>query len=307
LKSIVVLMSLYNGAKYLEEQIDSILKQENVNLTLVIRNDGSKDNSNEIISKYLEKYNNIKLIDEENIGLARSFMKLLYSAKLDYDYYCFADQDDVWLPNKLYEAIIKLENKQIPTLYASNQSLVDSNLVDIGIRYKDNVDVTYKQIISNNKIAGCTFVWNKKLQEILSNEKRRPSDELLKKRIHDVWVAAVASVAGEIIYDSNSYIRYRQHQNNVVGVKKQSRIKTFIKKYKNKDLRCGRSTLAKELYFKYNDLIINEEIKNELNILGNYQDNRKLKKELLKRKDIYKVYNNESNFEFKFKVNRKLF
>ena len=306
MENIVVLMSLYNGSSYLKEQIDSIINQKDVNVKLIIRNDGSSDNSVEIINEYMKTNNNIVLINDNNIGLARSFMNLVYYAKLDYDYYCFANQDDVWMDNKLISGINLIKNKNNPTLYASNQTLVDENLKLIDIRYKKDPDVSYKQIISNNLIAGCTFVWNKQLQSLLIDENRKPSDELLKKRIHDVWVASVASTCGEIVYDKNSYINYRQHSNNVVGVRKNSKIKTFIKKFNNPDLRCGRSLIAYELFNKFNDVLINDEIKHELDMLGNYKTNKAYKKELLK-KIQYREYNSESKFEYKFKIKHKFF
>ena len=303
---VAVLLSAYNGTKYLKEQIDSILGQVDVELTLIIRNDGSKDNTIELLNEYKDNHNNVIVLDEENCGLAKSFMNLVYYAKSDYDYYVLADQDDVWLNNKIISGIKMIENDNIPVLYSSNQNLVDQDLNPLGIRYKEPIDTSYKQIISNNLISGCTFVWNKKLQEILIDENRKPSDELLAKRIHDVWIAGVASVTGKIVFDMNAYIEYRQHQNNVVGVRKNSKIKSFIKKFKDPSKRCGRSQLASELYTKFNDLIISSDIKEELNILGNYKENKKLKKELLKKID-YRKYNNESKFEFRFKVKRNLF
>lgn len=305
--SVIVLMSVYNGSKYLKEQIDSILNQKNVDLTLMIRNDGSSDDSINILNEYALNNKNIILLNEENIGLAKSFMKMVYEAKTSYDFYSFADQDDVWLEDKLYSAISMIENKTRPALYSSNQELVDSELNTIKIRYNEPANVDFKQIVSNNLISGCTFIWNKSLQQLLVNPKCKPSDELLRKRIHDVWVAAVGATCGDVVFDMNSHIKYRQHTNNVVGVRKESRIKSFINKFQNKDLRNGRSQLAFEIYSKFYDFIINEEIKNELNVLGNYSTNRKLKRALLSKTKIYKTYNNESSFEFRFKVRMNLF
>lgn len=303
--SIAVLLSAYNGTKYIKEQINSILEQNDCDITLIIRNDGSTDETIKILDEYKDN-KKIIIYDEPNIGLAKSFMRLISLAKLDYDYYCFADQDDVWLKDKLISGIKMIENKNKPTLYSSNQTLVDQDLNLISIRYDKAPNIDYKQIISNNLISGCTFIWNKELQKLLTDINRLPSDELLDKRIHDVFVASVASVCGEVIFDMNSYILYRQHSSNVVGVRKNSRIKSFIKKFRDPKLRCGRSRLAYELFNKFNDVINDDEIRNELDILGNYKINKKYKKILIKNLD-YRLYNNESKFEYKFKIRHKYF
>ena len=94
---VAVLMSTYNGEKYIRDQIDSILSQIKVNVTLFIRDDGSTDSTVKIITQYTEKYSNIKFWVGENIGVGNSFMQLLYSLTDEFDYYAFSDQDDIWL------------------------------------------------------------------------------------------------------------------------------------------------------------------------------------------------------------------
>ncbi|MDE5714595.1 MAG: glycosyltransferase [Anaeroplasmataceae bacterium] len=301
---IAVLLSSYNGSRFIQTQIDSILNQKDVFVTLFIRDDGSND---ERTLKLLDEYNenpNIIVKKERNIGLAKSFMNLVYEVGTEYDYYCFSDQDDIWLEYKLIKAIEKIKEKKIPTLYVSNQTLIDSNGNYLAKRHKKLLSTGYKQILCNNLFSGCTMVWNELLQEILIQYK--PSDELLQKRIHDVWVGMVASVVGTIIYDDESYILYRQHENNVVGVKKSKKLKEYIKKFKNSNLRNGRSILAKEIYLLLKDKILDDSIKEELNYIGNYQESKKLKKKLLKDLTLYK-YTGESKLEYKIKVRFNLF
>lgn len=91
---VAVLLSTYNGSKYIKEQIDSILSQEGVNIDIYIRDDESTDETVNIIYEY--KSNNIFLTEGKNIGVGNSFMELLYSVPEIYDYYAFADQDDIW-------------------------------------------------------------------------------------------------------------------------------------------------------------------------------------------------------------------
>ena len=130
---VAVLMSTYNGEKYLREQIDSILAQEGVDVTLYIRDDGSSDSTIEIINEYLTKTNRIKFYIGENIGVGNSFMQLVYDCPEDYDYYAFSDQDDIWLTEKMQVAVDSLKEYSNPFLYCSNQILVDKNGKIIGL------------------------------------------------------------------------------------------------------------------------------------------------------------------------------
>lgn len=93
---VIVLMSTYNGEKYLKEQIDSILNQVKVEVFLMIRDDGSSDNTIAILKEYERQNRNIKIIKGKNIGVGNSFMQLLYNSA-EAEYYAFADQDDVWV------------------------------------------------------------------------------------------------------------------------------------------------------------------------------------------------------------------
>ena len=272
---VAVLMSTYNGEKYLREQIDSILAQKGVDLTLYIRDDGSSDGTIEVIKEYIAKTDKIKLNIGKNIGVGNSFMQLIYDCPEGYDYYAFSDQDDIWLVEKLHVAVEMLKEYYNPILYCSNQMLVDKNGDEIGLRHSKPVDISYLQILCNNMITGCTMVWNRKLQDFLTEKANRPSSNLLHKRIHDVWVAMVASVVGEIRYDERAYIQYRQHENNVVGVKKVSLVKEWKKKFQNKELRNGRSTLAKEITTIFSgQLMNNKEMKDRLLLCAKYQGNK---------------------------------
>ena len=201
--SVTIFLSTYNGERYLAEQIDSILSQKDVILSLYIRDDGSTDNTIQILERYKNKIN---IYRGNNIGVGNSFMQLLYYANANTMFYAFCDQDDIWLPNKLSNAIETLKTITRPTLYCSNQILIDSKSNKIGKRYSSPPNTTYMQILNKNMVSGCTMVWNKSLHLLLNNPERRPSSNLLQKRIHDVWVAMVASVVGKIIYYNIAFI-----------------------------------------------------------------------------------------------------
>lgn len=108
METVCVMMSTYNGEKFLERQIDSILDQKEVNIELIIRDDGSNDATCKIIQKYIEKHKNIQVYFGINLGYERSFFDLMLKAG-EYKYYAFSDQDDVWDDFKLKKAIEKMQ------------------------------------------------------------------------------------------------------------------------------------------------------------------------------------------------------
>lgn len=219
LPRVKVLMSAYNGEKYIVQQIDSILNQKDVEISLIIRDDSSTDNTLEVLSNY-ESSPYIEIIKGKNIGCGNSFMEMLYNCG-DADYFALADQDDLWFPEKLIMAIKKIENySDKPVLYTSNQTITDEFLQIKGLRYQDSPKFELDDIIMGNNLAGCTFVINRKLKELLTSYERRPSPDFLRIRIHDAWICAFSKCVGEVVYDCNSYMLYRQHSNNVVGVRK---------------------------------------------------------------------------------------
>lgn len=204
-------MSTYNGGNYISEQIESILTQENVDVELLIRDDGSIDDTINIINAISEKHTDkIRLIIGKNLGYEKSFLNLLLNAK-NADFFAFADQDDVWDSDKLFIAIQKLnEFQQTPALYYSNVRVTNAQL-----QYSHDIkDRRYDKKVCkllNSGAIGCTIVLNKNLLEIL--QKYHPKE----KWPHDYWIMTVALYVGIVYYDSYSHMSYRQHSKNVTG------------------------------------------------------------------------------------------
>lgn len=212
--NVAVLMSTYNGGKFLKEQIDSILSQEgDFNLDLWVRDDGSTDSTNDILKSY-ESDGKLTRIMGKNLGPAKSFLAILSECK-GYDYYAFADQDDYWMPKKISKAISKIENIDGPCVYFSNADITDSNLAYTDKKvYKVSPVIEFKTLTCAGGILGCTMVFNRKLQELLLNG-RSPNKVIM----HDFYVAEVClAIGGQILYDDKSYIKYRQHNSNVIGI-----------------------------------------------------------------------------------------
>ena len=209
MKKVQILMSTYNGETYLSKQIDSILAQNYPAIQLLIRDDGSKDNTKEILKEYENKFEQITVIYGENVGVNGSFFSLVEMS--DADYIAFADQDDIWLPDKVKKAVEQLEQVQGAALYACNKILIDGN--DNIIKENDGRKMapSFSNALVESICTGCTIVMNRKLTEQLKIH--IPEHAVL----HDWWCYLLAAYLGTVIYDENAYIWYRQHENNVVG------------------------------------------------------------------------------------------
>ena len=219
---VLVMMATYNGVKYLAEQIDSILAQKGVDISLRICDDQSTDTTALVASEYTSKHDNIVFtVNSKNLGVGENFMQMVYEdSAIGYDYYAFSDQDDVWLPEKLskaIEAIVKLTetNSAAPVLYYSDYENVDENLGNPRREkcvYKKCIH-SYTPLLSN-WAPGCTMVFNPSLFNRI--REYRPTSW---PRIHDGWTYLVCCYCGgQIVHDlDNAYIKRRISSNNVVG------------------------------------------------------------------------------------------
>jgi len=220
MEKVVILMSTYNGATYLNQQLKSIYNQKGLNdflVSIICRDDGSKDNTLEILDSWADKLN-IFVLKGENIGARNSFFYLLNNAP-DADYYAFCDQDDIWYENKLKRSIQSLKNKH--DLYFSNIEYIDEN--GSSLRRKllsPDFMLSLKRIFMCNPANGCSMVWNKNLQSILL---KVPEETFT---MHDEFVCTLAYLFGNVEYDETPSMGYRLHGQNV------TQSKSIIKKIK---------------------------------------------------------------------------
>ena len=192
-------MSTYNGAKFIREQIESVLNQS-VDVRLIIRDDGSTDETLTILKEY-EEMGKIELHAGENIGVVNSFFCLLRNAPTS-DYYAFCDQDDFWLPNKLEVAINFLKSTPSePYLYCSDVVPVNENLERINVKAKKRkYKLTFAESLVQAVAPGCTFVFNNKLKELFSLAKN-----IENVSIHDWFIHKLCAACGKVYYDENAY------------------------------------------------------------------------------------------------------
>lgn len=248
MEKILILMSTYNGEKYLCEQITSLLKQEGVSVRILVRDDGSSDNTTSLLNEY-QRQGHLRWYSGTNLRPAKSFMNLLINAPEE-EYYAFCDQDDVWMPEKLKVAIEKIKGINGPALYCSDTILVDSHL---NLIRKANLKAegSFVESLISNPVTGCTMVFNKALRDIVIQYEPDVID------MHDWWIYRVCMAIGGFYYfDKTPQIKYRQHGANVVGG--QNSMMKVIKRRISYLLRPSigiRYAMAHELYIGYYSLM----------------------------------------------------
>lgn len=252
MSKVQVLLSTYNGQKYISQLLDSILSQKGVEIYCLIRDDGSTDNTITILRDYQKKYKNIEVIEGENIGYKKSFMELVYLSG-EYDYYAFADQDDVWKPEKIIKAIEQLNklSAEEPLMYCSNCIITDEDLNIIKMLHNNGniIPKTKLQALVQGFAHGCTMVFNRSARDLILRYK--PKQEYA----HDFWIPLILYFLGKIVYDKDSYIFYRQHENNYFGVKVSIKkmIKLKLELFNKK--RNFYSNMIKEILEGYGDIL----------------------------------------------------
>ena len=219
MNKIIILLSTYNGEKYLKEQLDSLFSQTYKNFEIIVRDDGSSDKTLEKL-----KFYDIKLLSSDvNLGIKKSFETLLKYAyeNSDAEYFMFCDQDDVWNNDKIEKTLEemkrleKLYGNNIPLLVHTDLEVVDENLKIISSsmwKYEYILPQynTFNRLLIQNTITGCTMMINR---ELAKKSLDIPEEAIM----HDWWIGLIASCFGKISYLEESTIKYRQHGKNTIG------------------------------------------------------------------------------------------
>lgn len=297
MEKVCILLSTYNGEKYVNEQIDSLLAQENVDVTLLVRDDGSKDNTVSILREYAEKFPNVVILEKEfgnNFNVAKSFAFLLTSAcKMfsDINYFFFADQDDFWLSDKCFRAVDKLKvHSSKPALYFSKKKLVNGKLDPLD---KDDVirlTGSFWDYFDRSNAYGCTMCMTRPLVHLLEKDYfyKHPF-------LHDNYIYRLC-LAGSlpIVYDNTETILYRQHGNNVAGSVKRNVFRGLKKLFKKDRVHIIRE-MSKYILEEHSE-IVSKSSRRILKLLIASQGSARAKFKLIK------LYIKQKNRSFKEKV-----
>lgn len=303
MKKILILLSTYNGEKYLNEQLESIRAQHGVDLKVLVRDDGSKDNTINLLKDFRKSNPSLfeDVISGNNVGSTASFSELMRVAYEkcgeEYQYYAFADQDDFWLEDKLNRAVLRLKDldETKPNMYCSNKIIVDSNLNKIEGILSPKIELTKGRALARNIATGCTMVFNKRALELFVTHKT----EYIK--IHDHAVFLICTFLGNVIYDNEAFILYRQHGHNQLGG-----MDTFKDRMRDRLRKKGKlnehllERTAKAFKDAYHDLLSEEDIK-LIKVMSSYRDSFSNRLRLFLNKDISKE-RFEENIFFKLKV-----
>jgi glycosyltransferase involved in cell wall biosynthesis len=208
---VLVLLSTFQGEAFVVEQLQSILQQLPQGGQIRVRDDGSRDQTVALILALNDA--RISVATGANLGFGASFLTLLQQAPEDVDMVMFADQDDVWLPDKIDRAWSRLQPlADGPALYGSTQMLADTQLRPMQVTADWPRGPSMANALCENIITGCTAAIN------------RPALQLLKRggvpprvRFHDWWMYLVVSALGTVVFDTQPTLLYRQHGTNQIG------------------------------------------------------------------------------------------
>lgn len=233
-----ILMAVYNGQRYVGEQIESILNQTYFNWRLIIQDDCSTDGTLSVVEEYARRFPE-KLVlrrRKKNSGAAdKNFYSMLPLVQSDYVMFC--DHDDVWLPDKVEKTLKKMKELERrgadrPLLVHTDLRVVNEQLQSLGDSMfrmqRLNPAPSFPQLVVQNSVTGCTVMINRTLLQAAG----KPPERAV---MHDWWFALIASALGEIGFVKEPTILYRQHGGNEVGAKNASSLQYNVKRLKAKD------------------------------------------------------------------------
>lgn len=220
---VTILLSLYDGERWLGPLLDSVQRQSHSDWTLLVRDDGSSDQGPTVVSAHARDDKRIVLLDDDglgNLGPARSFMTLLAKVTddgFDDGYFAFCDQDDLWLPHKLAWSLDAITSDQSISLVVTDAEITDADgrlvaasaLAARGVRSP----ITLGRLLVNNAAIGATMVGTPDLARAVVSLSR--GREVL---MHDWWCALVAAYAGSVRVVPSPTVRWRRHSGTVTGV-----------------------------------------------------------------------------------------
>lgn len=209
---VVVLLSSYQGERFIREQLESILVQLPSGGQVFIRDDGSTDRTVDCILALQDT--RISVVRGKNIGFVKSFFQLLHAAPEDADVIMLCDQDDVWLPNKIQRAVDHLQGlSHQPALYCSRLQLVNEELKPIGMSPAWPLPPSFRNALTENIVTGCTCALNRAALQL--TRKHGNADLIY---FHDWWLYLTVAAFGQVIVDPEPTILYRQHGQNAIGM-----------------------------------------------------------------------------------------
>ncbi len=269
-KKVAILLASYNGEKYIAQQLQSIMDQTFQNFMCYVRDDGSSDDTVEIVKSFVKKdpdHFTLVSTSSDKHGSKYNFFELIqyYKQSCSEEYVMFSDQDDVWCADKVEEEVARIEESHDPTLVFCGQEIVNEDLVPVQTSIHGNMKDYNKypnSLTYRNVAAGCTICVNR---ELLHKAFTCITPEQFV--MHDWWLMLVAAYLGKIIYIDKPLMKYRQHGNNVLGTdnnnyagKAQKYFKNFRKSMHDRKIQAELCQMQMKMLLKLapqNDRLLN--------------------------------------------------
>ena len=222
----VILLATYNGEKYVKEMLDSLERQTRDDFVCYIHDDGSTDGTLDIVKEWIKGKKKYKLLDFDSAGGAKNnFFAML--REVDASYYMFADQDDVWVENKVETLIDRMETVEKDRQNTSVAVYSDMYVVDDELNVISDSFIKFigrniyrnklSQLLIDNPAAGCTMIINRALRD-----RALEYNDAEEIPMHDQWIMCVAAATGIVEPIDEPLIYYRQHASNVMGAEAES-------------------------------------------------------------------------------------
>lgn len=264
-----MLLSTYNGERFLPQLLESLERQSHPAARITIRDDGSTDGTFQLVAEFAARRSDVRLIRGRRLGITQSFLALLQTADRSCDYFAFCDQDDVWEPKKLQDAVETLQrhNPGKALLYCSAVEYVDSELRHLGYSTPPR-EVSFANALVENVATGCTIVLNRSAQDIVTA--KLPCNPLA----HDWWCYLVVSSFGKILYEPRPNIKYRQHQGNAIGValKPWKQFKRRLKRFRETGSEGFKFTEQARMFYEHFDTSLSPQHRSTLKCLLEVQE-----------------------------------
>jgi len=214
---VAVLLCSFNGARFLAEQLDSILAQNHHDWRLWVSDDGSVDGSLTILEVYRQQQcrGRMEVRKGPRKGFAANFLSLVCAEEIEGDYFAYADQDDVWCPDKLSRALVWLRSVDagVPALYCSRSSLIDEAGRCVGLSPVPRRSPDIRNALVENIAGGNTMVFNAAARALLVK-----AGEDVGVHAHDWWTYLVVLAGnGQVHFDPQPTLKYRIHDRNLIG------------------------------------------------------------------------------------------
>jgi len=213
---VAILMATYNGSRFIQQQLDSIIHQRYTNWSLWISDDGSNDGTRDLITEFARQVpgNKISMVKGPGLGATRNFMALLNNPKIVADFVSLADQDDFWLPDHISRAVANAPRDTLhPFLFCGPTIYVDENSNQIGRSAPIIQEPSFANALVQSIAGGNTMVLNKAAHDLF-----RKTSSTVDIDLHDWWIYQIVSGAGgAVVFDEVATVHYRQHSKNEIG------------------------------------------------------------------------------------------